>query len=105
MPSPDLVLAGSYDHGLLALSVVIAVLSSYTALDLAGRVTAHSRPSASNLADRRGHGDGHRHLVDALRRDAGLQLACPRADLHEIDKYELPKPFPEKIRVTIEPAE
>jgi hypothetical protein len=22
-----------------------------------------------------------------------------------IDKYELPKPFPEKIRVTIEPAE
>ena len=44
MPSPDLVLAGSYDHGLVALSVVIAVLASYTALDLAGRVTAtHGR--------------------------------------------------------------
>ena len=44
MPSPDLVLAGSYDHGLVALSVVIAVLVSYTALDLAGRVTAtHGR--------------------------------------------------------------
>ena len=44
MPSPDLVLAGSYDHGLVALSVVIAVLASYTGLDLAGRVTAtHGR--------------------------------------------------------------
>ncbi|PYT29569.1 MAG: hypothetical protein DMG58_16145 [Acidobacteria bacterium] len=44
MASPELVLTGSYDHGLVALSVVIAVLASYTALDLAGRVTAtHGR--------------------------------------------------------------
>ena len=33
-------LAGSYDHRLVALSVVIAICASYTSLDLAGRVTA-----------------------------------------------------------------
>ncbi len=31
---------GSYDHRLVVLSVLIAILASYTALDLAGRVTA-----------------------------------------------------------------
>jgi PAS domain S-box-containing protein len=34
------VLAGSYDYRLVGLSVLIAVLASYAALDLAGRVTA-----------------------------------------------------------------
>jgi two-component system, sensor histidine kinase and response regulator len=34
------VLAGSYDYRLVALSVLIAMLASYAALDLAGRVTA-----------------------------------------------------------------
>ena len=34
------VLASSYDYRLVALSVVIAVLASYAALDLGGRVTA-----------------------------------------------------------------
>src|SRR6266404_2711372 len=33
------VLNGSYDYRLVALSVVIAVMASYAALDLAGRVT------------------------------------------------------------------
>jgi len=33
-------LTGSYDHRLVALSVVIAIFASYAALDLAGRVTA-----------------------------------------------------------------
>ncbi len=33
-------LSGSYDHRMVALSVVIAVLASYAALDLGGRVTA-----------------------------------------------------------------
>jgi PAS domain S-box-containing protein len=33
-------LIGSYDHRLVALSVVIAICASYAALDLAGRVTA-----------------------------------------------------------------
>jgi len=40
MTSSGLVLAGSYDYRLVALSVLIAILASYTALDLAGRVTA-----------------------------------------------------------------
>ncbi|HUS08907.1 MAG TPA: MHYT domain-containing protein [Pyrinomonadaceae bacterium] len=33
-------MTGTYDYGLVALSVLIAVLASYTALDLAARVTA-----------------------------------------------------------------
>jgi PAS domain S-box-containing protein len=37
-PSADL--AGSYDYRLVALSVIIAMLASYAALDLGGRVTA-----------------------------------------------------------------
>ena len=40
MTSPNTVLAGSYDFILVALSVIIAVLASYAALDLAGRVTS-----------------------------------------------------------------
>ncbi|HEX4074064.1 MAG TPA: MHYT domain-containing protein [Candidatus Acidoferrales bacterium] len=40
MNAPDPALVGSYDYRLVALSVVIAVVASYAALDLAGRVTA-----------------------------------------------------------------
>jgi signal transduction histidine kinase len=40
MASSDVLLIGSYDQRLVALSVVIATLASYAALDLAGRVTA-----------------------------------------------------------------
>ena len=40
MTAQDLVLAGSYDYRLVAVSIAIAVTASYTALDLAGRVTA-----------------------------------------------------------------
>jgi signal transduction histidine kinase/NO-binding membrane sensor protein with MHYT domain/DNA-binding response OmpR family regulator len=40
MMSSDSVLAGSYDYFLVGLSVVIAVLASYAALDLARRVTS-----------------------------------------------------------------
>ena len=36
----DQTLLGSYDYRLVVLSVLIAILASYTALDLAGRVTA-----------------------------------------------------------------
>src|SRR5258708_3809428 len=39
MPSPAALL-GSYDYRLVALSVLIAMLASYAALDLGGRVTA-----------------------------------------------------------------
>ena len=40
MTPPDMDLAGSYNLLLVALSVLIAVLASYAALDLAGRVTS-----------------------------------------------------------------
>ena len=39
MISNHMALVGSYSQGLVALSVVIAILASYAALDLAGRVT------------------------------------------------------------------
>jgi hypothetical protein len=38
--SPEIVMIGIYNRALVALSVVIAILSSYAALDLAGRVTS-----------------------------------------------------------------
>ena len=40
MLSENSTMASSYDHRLVALSVVIAICASYAALDLAGRVTA-----------------------------------------------------------------
>src|SRR6266705_1862615 len=40
MASHELPLAGSYDDLLVALSIVIAILASYAALDLARRVTS-----------------------------------------------------------------
>jgi len=40
MTLSDMALVSSYDYQLVALSVLIAVLASYSALDLAGRVTA-----------------------------------------------------------------
>ena len=40
MHSADAMLAGTYDYRLVALSVIIAICASYTALDLAGRVMA-----------------------------------------------------------------
>jgi NO-binding membrane sensor protein with MHYT domain len=40
MTSPNIVLSGHYDYRLVVLSVLIAILASYAALDLAGRVTS-----------------------------------------------------------------
>ncbi len=40
MPGHQMMLVGVYDYRLVVLSVVIAILASYAALDLAGRVTA-----------------------------------------------------------------
>ena len=48
MPLADHLLRGSYDHRLVALSVLISVFASYAALDLAGRVTS-ARGSARRL--------------------------------------------------------
>src|SRR6266404_9388380 len=50
MISANVVMAGSYDYGEVARSIVIAVAASYAALDLAGRVTsARGRPRAAWL--------------------------------------------------------
>jgi PAS domain S-box-containing protein len=48
MVFPEVAMVGSYDYRLVALSVVIAVLASYAALDLAGRVTS-ARGGARSL--------------------------------------------------------
>jgi NO-binding membrane sensor protein with MHYT domain len=40
MNAPDLAMAGVYDHRLVVVSVLIAVMASYAALDLAGRATS-----------------------------------------------------------------
>jgi two-component system, sensor histidine kinase and response regulator len=40
MPPSDLALVGSYDYRLVGLSVFMAILASYAALDLSGRVTS-----------------------------------------------------------------
>src|SRR5579863_3537900 len=37
---PEAALVGTYDYRLVALSVLLAILSSLAALDLAGRITA-----------------------------------------------------------------
>jgi NO-binding membrane sensor protein with MHYT domain len=42
MHETDMSIAASWDPGLVLLSYVVAVLASYTALDLAGRVAAYS---------------------------------------------------------------
>ena|SRR5579871_21504 len=43
MPNQTLSLSGTYDYRLVALSVLIAILASYAALDLAGRIRAARR--------------------------------------------------------------
>src|ERR1700685_4377215 len=40
MNSPEVAMASSYDYRLVVVSVLIAVMASYAALDLAGRVTS-----------------------------------------------------------------
>jgi two-component system sensor histidine kinase/response regulator len=41
----ETIIAGAYDYRLVALSVIIAILASYAALDLTGRVTASRGPT------------------------------------------------------------
>ncbi len=65
-------LAGSYDLGLVVLSVIIAIVASYTALDLAGRVTAGMWPIPPMVASWWRLWHGNRHLVDALQWHAGF---------------------------------
>src|SRR6202044_1581711 len=48
MNSPEVAMASSYDYRLVVVSVLIAVMASYAALDLAGRVTS-ARGNARRL--------------------------------------------------------
>ena len=63
---------GYYDPSIVALSVAVAIIASYTALDMAGRVSASDfdRKEIVDLAGCRRGVDGDRHLVDALHRHA-----------------------------------
>ena len=68
-------LISSYNQVLVAFSLIVAILASYTALDMAGRVTL-AKAARRSLARRRFR-HGLRHLVDAFRRNARLQPADP----------------------------
>jgi hypothetical protein len=80
---------GTYNRGLVALSVVIAILSSYAALDLAGRVTsAHGRArylwlsgGAATMV--------HRHLLRTRTRistSASLTKTSRRKSSHSLNR-------------------
>jgi NO-binding membrane sensor protein with MHYT domain len=70
-----MMMTGSYIIPLVVPSVVIAMLASYAALDLAESVTAASG-WVRWLWLIGGAADGISDLVDALQRDAGLHHAC-----------------------------
>jgi NO-binding membrane sensor protein with MHYT domain len=67
-------LIGSYSSSLVLISLCVAILASYTALDLTGRI-ATAKGVRCICGWGRGTGHGHRHLVDALHRHARLQPA------------------------------
>ncbi len=52
MTLPESTLVGSYDYRLVTVSVLIAVLAAYTALDLAARVTAARAAVSDSLGSR-----------------------------------------------------
>src|SRR6202171_122916 len=52
--TPDLVMTGSYNYGLVALSILIAMLGSYATIDLGARVKAS--PGGARLSWRIGGG-------------------------------------------------
>src|SRR6266481_5793480 len=63
-------LIGAYNYGLVALSVLIAIFSSYAALDLAGRVTAAHGWSRALLLMGGGIASMHYIGMDAMRLSA-----------------------------------
>ncbi len=75
MSSTATALSGSYDYLLVALSVVIAILAAYAALDFAGRVTAAQGSLRLIRLIGGARFDGRGHLVHALRRDARVSAA------------------------------
>jgi len=76
MISANSSLPGSYDYGEVARSVLIAVAASYSALDLAGRVTA-AKGRFAWLVGRWLSCDGHWHLGNATSRNDGPLLPVP----------------------------
>ena len=85
----------TYNYWLVFVSLLVAILASYTALDLATRITASRGRAARSLARRRRVLDGRRHLVDALRRHARVPPAHPdglrRADHAALDADRDPR--------------
>jgi hypothetical protein len=66
----------TYNVPLVVLSIVIASIASYTALNLAGRITVAKERSHALVGWRRErYGSGY--LVYALYRHAGLSIAHP----------------------------
>src|SRR5438552_4598939 len=72
MTSPNLVLCRLLRQAAGCAVRVDRSTGSCAAIELSERLTG-ARVEA--LADRRRHGDGHRHLVNALYRNSGLRLA------------------------------
>jgi hypothetical protein len=67
---------GSYNLGLVATSVAIAILAAFVALSISGRIVAARTPRARYAwASAGAISMGGRHLVDALRRHAGVFAA------------------------------
>ena len=69
-----MVVTGTYDPYLVALSILVACFASYTALDLGGRVEA-ARGLARHIWLVAAAVTMGRHMVDALRRHARLHHA------------------------------
>ena len=70
-------LTGYYETPLVLISILVAIVASYSALSLAGRVTRIARPRHARLDRRRRHRHGLGHLGHALRRHAGVPPADP----------------------------
>jgi NO-binding membrane sensor protein with MHYT domain len=61
MISTNVAMTGSYDYGLVALPVLMAVSASYTTLDLAGLKLLEAR-QLEQLTDRRSYVHARNHL-------------------------------------------
>jgi len=74
-------IAGTYNAGLVALSVAIGIVASYAAFNLGERVSASGgrRPAALGLPQQRSYRPGLRNLVHALRGYAGIYPSRTRA--------------------------